>query len=138
MRWGTTAWLAETATMFTGWSRAARTCWLKRLDGGSDGLDYSLATGGVSVEVNRTTPQTVRPNHRLTLSADIERFRGSPFADVVTLLSAGAGQVRQLMARGGRFFERFVGNSGDHVVGWRRQRHAEWRRGGGRSRWRHG
>lgn len=69
---------------------------VEALDGGSDGLDYSLATGGVSVEVNRTTPQTVRPNHRLTLSADIERFRGSPFADVVTLLSAGAGQVRQL------------------------------------------
>lgn len=69
---------------------------VEAMDGGSDWLDYSLAGGGVGVELNRTTPQTVRPNHRLTLSVDIEQFRGSPFADVVTLLSAGAEQVWQL------------------------------------------
>lgn len=65
-------------------------------DGGSDLLDYSLAGGGVSVELGRVTQQIVRPNHRLTLSTEIEQFRGSQFADVVTLLAAGAGQFRQL------------------------------------------
>ncbi len=74
---------------------------VEAMDGGSDWLDYSLAGGGVSVELNRTTQQTVRPNHRLTLSAEMERFRGSQFADVVTLLSAGAGLIRQLDGGGG-------------------------------------
>lgn len=69
---------------------------VEAMDGGSDRLDYSLAGSGVSVELNRTTLQSVRPNHRLTLSADLEQFRGSQFADVVRLLSAGAGLVRQL------------------------------------------
>lgn len=56
---------------------------------GSDLLDYSWADGGVSVELSRVTQQAVRPNHRLTLSEEIEQFRGSKFADVVTLLSEG-------------------------------------------------
>ena len=65
-------------------------------DGGSDLLDESTAVGGVNVDLSRSTQQIVRPNHRLTLSTNIERFRGSRFADVVTVLTADAGLIRQL------------------------------------------
>lgn len=64
--------------------------------GGSDLLDYSSASGGVNVDLSRITQQTVRPYHRLTLSVGIEQFRGSRFSDVVTLLTADAGLIRQM------------------------------------------
>ncbi|MBC7819265.1 MAG: hypothetical protein IAG10_20455, partial [Planctomycetaceae bacterium] len=64
--------------------------------GGSDRLDYSPASGGVSIDLTRTTQQTVRANHRLTLSAEVEQFRSSRFADTVMFLVADAGLTRQL------------------------------------------
>ena len=64
--------------------------------GGNDLIDYSLADGGVSVDLGRATQQTVTPNHRLTLGTAIERFRGSRFADVVTMLTVDAALVRQI------------------------------------------
>ncbi len=63
---------------------------------GIDLLDYSLAGGGVSLDLSRVTQQTARPNHRLTLGAELEQFSGSRFADIVTLLTADAGLTRQL------------------------------------------
>lgn len=63
---------------------------------GIDLLDYSLAGGGVSLDLSRITQQAARSNHRLTLGAEIELFRGSRFTDVVTLLTADAGMTRQL------------------------------------------
>ncbi len=63
---------------------------------GFDSLDYSLAGGGVSLDLSRITQQTARPNHRLTLGAEIEQFRGSRFADVVTMLTADAAMAREL------------------------------------------
>lgn len=63
---------------------------------GFDLLDYSQANGGVSIDLSRITQQTATPNHRLTLVAEIEQFRGSRFADVVTLLAADAAMTREL------------------------------------------
>ncbi len=64
--------------------------------GGSDRLDYSPADGGVSIDLTRTIQQSLRPNHRLALTAEIEQFRGSRFADTVMFLVADAGLTRQL------------------------------------------
>lgn len=64
--------------------------------GGNDLLDFSAASQGVNVDLSRVSPQTVQFNHRLTLNANIEQFRGSHFADVVTVLTADAGIIRQL------------------------------------------
>ncbi len=64
--------------------------------GGNDRLDFSPAGGGVSIDLTRTSQQSLRANHRLTLSAEIEQFRGSRFADTVTFLTADAGLTRQL------------------------------------------
>lgn len=64
--------------------------------GGSDLIDYSLADGGVSVDLGRATQQTVTLNHRLTFGTAIEQFRGSRFADGVTVLTVDSGLIRQL------------------------------------------
>lgn len=64
--------------------------------GGRDRLDYSLAGGGLTVDLSRVTQQMVRTDHRLTLSSAVEEFRGSRFADIVTLLTVDAALIRQL------------------------------------------
>ena len=69
---------------------------VEAIGGGNDRLDYSPADGGVSIDLTRTTQQTLRPNHRLALTAEIEQFRGSRFADTVLFLVADAGLTRQL------------------------------------------
>lgn len=69
---------------------------VEAIGGGNDRLDYTPADGGVSIDLTRTIQQTLRPNHRLTLNAEIEQFRGSRFADTVQFLVADAGQTRQL------------------------------------------
>ncbi len=69
---------------------------VEAVGGGSDRLDYSPADGGVSIDLTRSTQQTLRANHRLTLNAEIEQFRGSRFADTVLFLVADAGLTRQL------------------------------------------
>jgi Ca2+-binding RTX toxin-like protein len=63
---------------------------------GNDLLDYSPAVGGVSIDLTRTTQQAPRAGHRVTLSAEIERFRGSRFADTILFLVADAGLTRQV------------------------------------------
>ncbi|MFM9961766.1 MAG: hypothetical protein ACKV2Q_11130 [Planctomycetaceae bacterium] len=69
---------------------------VEAIAGGNDRLDYSAAVGGVSIDLNRTTSQVLRANHRLTLSAEVEQFRGSRFADTVLFVVADAGLTRQL------------------------------------------
>jgi Ca2+-binding RTX toxin-like protein len=64
--------------------------------GGSDRLDYSPADGGVNIDLTRTTLQTLRSNHRLSLTGEIEQFRGSRFADTVSFLTADVGITRQI------------------------------------------
>lgn len=64
--------------------------------GGTDTLDYSPASGGVSIDLTRSTLQTVRWHHSLLLSSDIELFRGSRFADVVVFQMADAGLIRRV------------------------------------------
>ena len=66
------------------------------VNGGDDLVDYSLANGRVTVDLGRATQQIVTPNHRLTFGTAIERFLGSRFADVVTVLTADAALVRQV------------------------------------------
>ncbi len=61
------------------------------VNAGNDALDYSpVNDGGISIDLTRTAPQDVRANHRLTLNSNMEQFRGTRFADTVTLTVAAA------------------------------------------------
>lgn len=65
---------------------------------GVDRLDYFEASAGINIDLSRATQQVVRADHRLTIGSHIEQFRGSRFADTVTLLTADAALLRQLDA----------------------------------------
>ncbi len=61
------------------------------VNAGNDTYDYSsVSDGGISIDLTGDTPQDIRANHRLMLNANIEQFRGTRFADTVTLTVAAA------------------------------------------------
>lgn len=68
--------------------------------GGRDTIDFTQASGGVNIDLSRSTAQSPRPGFWLTLTPEFEQFTGSRFADVVTIESADTGIVRKV--KGGR------------------------------------